>query len=43
MGQWDSTLSWMLKDDLDAYLSYKEMEEVLAGEGNVIRYDIDSI
>ena len=31
------------KDDLDAYLSYKEMEEVLAGEGNVIRYDIDSI
>lgn len=31
------------EDDLDAYLSYKEMEEVLAGEGNVIRYDIDSI
>ena len=31
------------EDDLDAYLSYKEMEEVLAGEGNVIRYGIDSI
>ena len=31
------------ENDLDAYLSYQTMEEVLASEGNVIRYDLDSI